>query len=186
VITRWSGGVRVYTTPSSIAPAAAIAQTISPAQIGTSAIPIGSGDMFVHAVDLPAGVPVSNISYLIGSTAGATVTHCWFALLNSSFLQVAHSADQTSGSLTANAFTTKAMVTPYTPSAAGQYWLAIVVVAGTQPTLAGFSTPQGGAGFAAIPVAGASTTGLTGPGTDGSTSYLAPTAVADSAYAYAS
>lgn len=186
VVTYWSGGSRVLSPATSIAPAGAIAQTISPVQIGTSAIPLGSGDMFVHAIELPAGVPVSDITYLIGATAGATVTHAWYALLNSSFLQVGHTADQTSGSLAADTLVTKPLVTPYTPSATAQYWLGIVVVAGTQPTLGGFSTPQGAAGFAAIPVAGASTTALTGPGTDGVTSYAAPTAVADSAYAYAS
>ena len=100
--------------------------------------------------------------------------------------QTCRTADQTSGGLTASTLVTKPLTSAYTPPSAGQYWLAIVVVASQQPTLGGFGTPQGTSGFAVAPVSGTSTGSLTGPGTDNTTTYLAPQAATNPAYAYVS
>ncbi len=186
VVTAGFLGGLVLSPPTSVWPSGAIAQTIPPFLIATSATAVTSGQLYVYGIMLQAGVTISNISFLIGSTAGATLTHGWFALLNSSFLQVAHTADQTSGGLTANAFTTKALTTAYTPTVSGQFWIAYAVVATQQPTMAAYGTGQGGTGYAAIPVGGASTTGLTGPGTDGTTTYEGPTSAGAIAYGYVS
>ena len=172
--------------PVSAWPSGCIAQTLQPVFINTSSTAVTGGQMYIHSVMLAAGVQVSNISYLIGTTAGTTLTHGWFALLNPAFLQVAHTADQTSGGLTASTLVTKPLTSAYTPPSAGQYWLAIVVVASQQPTLGGFGTPQGTSGFAVAPVSGTSTGSLTGPGTDNTTTYLAPQAATNPAYAYVS
>jgi hypothetical protein len=172
--------------PTGSAPSGAIAQTIPLWLPNTGSVATSSGVLQLHAVTLPAGVPVSNITFQIGNTAGATLSHGWYALVNSALLQVAHTADQTSGSLTGGAAVTKALVTPYVPAATAQYYLGICVVAGTQPTLSGYSAAQASGIFGVYPVNGPSSTGLTTPGTDGTTSYAALTAAADPAYAFAS
>ena len=174
--------------PTSAWPSGALAQTVQIGILNSSALAVASGTMQLFAVMLQAGQTVSNITFLIGTTAGLTLTHGWYALLaDSTFTQLAHSADQTSGGLTASTMVTKAMTTPYAVTSAGKYWVAITVVAGTQPTLAAETTlTQAAAAFSAFPVAGAGSTGLTGPGTDGSTTYVTPSAAGGHAYAYVS
>ena len=169
------------------APVGAITQTIDPVLINTSGIAQVSGTLYLYAVTLEAGRVVTDLNFLIGTTNGLTLTHGWAALLNSSYLQLAHSADITSGNLAgASEIQTYTLTAPYVPQATALYWLAICTVASTQPTLAGYGTPQGTSGGTALPVAGPATTGLSGPGTDGSTSYEAITANSDPAYAYVS
>jgi hypothetical protein len=149
---------------------------------------VTSGTLYLSGIWLVAGQVVSNITVLTGSTAGTTLTHGWFALVSSAALQLAHSADQTSGSFAASTLITKAMVTPYTVPSTGPYYAGFVCVASVQPTQtqAGGSFQQGASAFGAFPNAGPSSTGLTAPGTDGSTSYIAISASALPFYAYVS
>jgi len=174
--------------PTSASPSGAFAQTIPVGLVNTATGALASGTMQLFAIMLQAGQTVSNITFLTGTTAGTTVTHGWFALLaDSTFTQLAHSTDQTSGSLTASTLITKAMTSAYPVTSSGKYWVAITVVAGTQPTLCVESTvTQVAAAFAACPVAGAGSTGLTAPGTDGTTTYVTTTAAGSCAYAYVS
>lgn len=175
--------------PTSGWPPGALGQTTQPQFLNTSAQAIASGQMFLFAVTLPAGLKVSAITFLTGTTAGLLVTHSWAALLaDTTFLQLAHSADQTSGGITPSVFLPFPMVTPYTLPATAKYWLAIAVTAGTMPTLGGTSTGgvQGGAAFGTIPVSGPGQAGVTGPGTDGVTAYTGPATAGNTAYAYVS
>jgi hypothetical protein len=173
-------------TPSGGSPAGCIAQTMPWWYVSGSAIAAASGTLYLHAVTLPGAVQVSDLTFAVGSTSGATLTHGWYVLLNSSWLQVAHTADQTSGSLAAATAVTKALVTPYTPPATAPYYVGYMVVAGTQPTFCGSANVQGGSIFAEFPSNGPSSTGLTTPGTDGTTSYAAITAAGDPVYGYCS
>ena len=171
--------------PAGAAPATAIAQTIPWWFVTSSTVAVASGTLYLHAVTLPAGVPVSNITWTIGSTGGLTLTHGWYALVNTALLQVAHTADQTSGNMANAADNTKALVTPYVPPVTAQDFLGICVVASPQPTIVGSGGTQGGSMFTAHPSSGSSSTGLTTPGTDGTTTYGAMSATAPM-YGYAS
>lgn len=173
-------------TPSGGSPSGCIAQTVPWWFVAGSAIAAASGTLYLHAVTLPAGIPVSDITFAIGSTTGSTLTHGWYVLLNSALLQVAHTADQTSGSLAASTAVTKALVTPYTPAATAPYYIGYMVVASVQPTFCGSASVQGGSMFIEFPSNGASSTSLTTPGTDGSTSYIAISAAGDPVYGYVS
>lgn len=173
-------------TPAGGSPAGCIAQTMPWWYVSGSTIAAASGTLYLHAVTLPGGVQVSDLTFAIGSTSGATLTHGWYVLLNSSLLQVAHTADQTSGSLTGGTAVAKALVTPYTPAVTAPYYIGYMVVAGTQPAFCGSASVQGGSMFGEFPSNGPSSTGLTTPGTDGTTSYAAITAPGDPVYGYCS
>jgi hypothetical protein len=167
-------------------PSGCIAQTVPWWFTNGSGIAATSGTLYLHAVTLAAGKPVSNLTFAVGSTGGLTLTHGWYALLNSALLQVAHTADQTSGNLASATAVTKGLVTPYTPAVTALYYIGYVIVASTQPTFCGTSNTEGGSFFTIFPSSGASSTGLTTPGTDGTTSYAAITAAGSPVYGYCS
>lgn len=182
-VTRATGAVTIPAAiispglvPTSASPAGLFAQTVPFYMVNNSTTTTVSGTLYIHAIQLQAGQTVSNISYLIGTQAALTVSHSWFVLLDSNFVQRAHTADQTSGGITASQLLTRAVVTPYLVPATGKYWLGFMTAAATQPQLGAFGTPQGGTAGVVFPVAGSSTTSLTTPGTDGTTTYLSPTA----------
>lgn len=64
---------------------------------GTSAATLVSGTVYVNLIQLAAGTPVNSVSLYTAAAAVATaasITHGWYALLNSAFGVVAVSADQ--------------------------------------------------------------------------------------------
>lgn len=151
-----------------------------------------SGQLFIHEVHLAAGTKISNVGFVTGSTAATGPTHWWTALLDGSFTQQAHSADQLTAAIAANKWFTLPMVTPYTTTATGLFYVAVMIATSTtQPTLVtGPITPNtamltGTNAPTQVP-GGGSTTGLTTPGTDGSTTYTAPATAALFAYQYCS
>jgi hypothetical protein len=173
--------------PSGIVPSGAIAQSI-PLWFATSSAALAtiSGTLYLQGITLGAGELISNITYAIGSASGSGLTHGWFVLLNSALLQVAHTADQTSGNMAVNSAVTKALVTPYTTPAAGSYFMGFMAVATGQPSLAGSGSTEAGSAFLVYPNAGASSTGLSTPGTDGVTTYAAMSAAGAVPYGYVS
>ena len=103
-----------------------------------------TGTVAVASVGLRAGLVVSNITVLVGTTAGVAMTHQWAALTDSTLTVKAVSADGTSGALPGSTLKTYAMGSPFTVPATGVYYLAVSVTATTAPTLAGV-TPAGAA-----------------------------------------
>lgn len=90
-------------------------------------------------VFLAAGDVITNVSFITGTTAGATMTNWWMALYDSQATPalLAQTADQTSGAIAAFTVITKALATAQTISKTGAYWVAIMVKATTVPTLLG-------------------------------------------------
>lgn len=160
---------------------AVIASTIPLYAISSSTGAANSGVLYISRVWLYEGQQISDITWLTGSTEGLTLSHGWAAILNASYLQLAHSADVTSGDLAAETFITWPLTEPWTVPATGFYWVGFMVAASTQPSAA-ISNSQSAAGFAAFPLTGPATTGLGAPGTDGTTTYEAPTAAAGTPY----
>jgi hypothetical protein len=168
-----------------------IAETANRSTVATLTTAVTSGTLYIFSIGLMAGESVGHIGFATGTVAANGPTHWWAALLDDTYKQQAHSADQTSTALPASTWQNLAMVTPYVATYTGTYYVGIVVTASvTQPTIAS---------NAAIPtlfvtgtnaptplIGGASTTGLTTPGTDNSTVYAAPTAAIQTLYMYAS
>jgi len=157
----------------------------------TSALTPTSGTLYLMGIMLGAGQSVGHIGFCTGATAASGPTHWWAALLDQSRVLQAHSADQTSSALPASTWQDLAMVTPYTATYSGQYYVGLTVVTSTtQPTiLAPPNNPDGqfvtGANMPTPVPCGLSSTGLTAPGTDGSTQYLTPTAAGPVFFMYA-
>ena len=158
-----------------------IAATIPFTSISTSTATVTSGTLYIARLNLAAGQVVTNVTFLTGTTGATTLSHGWAAILNTSYLQLAHSADVTSGNLSASTFISWALTSPWTVPSTGQYWAGYTIVASVQPT-ATSGNSQASAGYNALPLAGPSSTGLSGPGTDGSTSYVGPTTASGTFY----
>lgn len=105
----------------------------------TGNVALQSGKMTAVPVILAQGEVVTNISFVTGATAGASMTHWWMALYDSAATPnlLAQTADQTSGALAASTVVTKALSSAQTISKTGVYWVALMVAATTVPSLLG-------------------------------------------------
>jgi hypothetical protein len=109
-----------------------------------------SGVMTSVALPLFAGDVVTNLSFMSATTAAVAPTAWWFALYSSATTAalIAQTADQTSTAWGGDTIKTLPLSSPYTVSTTGVYYAAVMVTAGTVPTLV---TVNGrGAVFAAI------------------------------------
>ena len=149
----------------------ALAETYSRSgtvSIATQAVS-GTSVTQVTMIELFAGMVISTITLLSGTTPGSGMTHQWFFLADASRVQVATTADDTSTAWSANAEKGLAIAaiasgasSTYTVAADGLYYLGVCVT-GTTPTLVGNTLVS--ATYAALPpiVAGSSDTVTTGP-----------------------
>lgn len=158
----------------------------------TSASTPTSGTLYLMCITLGAGQSVGHIGFCTGATAASGPTHWWANLLDQGRVQQAHSADQTSTALPASMWQNLAMVTPYTATYSGLFYVGLTVVTSTtQPTiLTPSGTPDGqfvtGTNAPTPLPGGLSSTGLTTPGTDGTTQYANPTAAGPVFFMYVS
>jgi hypothetical protein len=120
----------------------------------------------VGGITLPAGVPVSSITFASGSTALVTGTHQWFALYDVATRALLRQT--VNDGATAWAATTRktlALTSSYTPSVDTPVWVGIMVAAATVPTLTGIATQSSLNGLTPL-LGGISNTGLTGAAPD--------------------
>jgi hypothetical protein len=130
-----------------------------------------SGVLYLCEVWLSAGVPVTNWNWIAGSTGSATATHWWGCLLDASRVLRATTADQLTATITASSVETVALGSVYTPPTSGVYYWGLMVAASGMPTSTGTGAAPSSSIMAVLPPAGTSSTGLTVPGTVGSTTY---------------
>jgi hypothetical protein len=117
---------------------------------------LAGGDLAIGAtgveltamIALPAGLVVSNITFVTGATAAATPTAGYVCLRSTAGALLAQSADFASTARAANTAYTVALATPQVASAGGLYRVGISFTAGTVPTLRGVSL--GNAAVAAV------------------------------------
>lgn len=166
----------------------AISQTLPITQAINSTATV-SQTLVIASCFISGGYSVGHIGFVTSTTAASSPTHWWTALLDKNYTQLAHSADQLTGAIVASTWFPLAMVTPFVTTYSGNYYLAVLIATSvTQPTLASGPSPIAamvtGAG-ALSGLGGASSTGITAPGTDGVTVYSAPTATANVPFLYA-
>jgi hypothetical protein len=139
-----ASGIPSWTNPQSwqstyAAPSGATAETFPACLASTVAAAGNSGTLYVRSIGLAAGVPVNNITFVVGTTAAtlADVTHGWYVLLDSNLVVRAVSADQTGGNWgTINTPVTLSVAgSAYTTTYAGQYYVGLMVAisAGSMP-----------------------------------------------------
>jgi len=135
---------------------------------GGTATP-STGVLILAAIALPAGLSVGHIAFHSGSVAAVTPTHWWFGLYNSSRVQLATTADQTTtawavstGKSLAVATIASGAATSFTTTYAGLHYLGFMMAAATMVNLAGTTINTGIVTLAPI-LYGSSTTALTTP-----------------------
>lgn len=149
-------------------PGAAIDETIRRADAtSATAQSLTSGTLHLTgAILLPAGVQVSRVGFVSGSTAGATLTNQWFAIVRQSDLAVlAVTADDGATAWAANTLKELVLSAPLQMADDTPVYLGVLVAATTTPTLAGAALSNAviaGLGGTAK-LTGTSTTGLTAP-----------------------
>lgn len=129
-----------------------------------------SATLYLFGIALPEGITVANLTVWAGTTAGATLTHSWMGISNSSRVQKAISADNTTAAWTASTSRTFAMTTPYQTVGAALHYLWLCIVGTTIPTIeAATGLAATGARNTAPRAGGAADTGQTTPGAAPST-----------------
>jgi hypothetical protein len=100
---------------------------------------LSTGVMTAVPLWLKSGDKVTNLSFLSGATAAATLTHWWFALYSNAATPalLAQTADQVAAAWAADTWKTLALSAPVTIGATGVYWAACMVAATTVPSLIG-------------------------------------------------
>jgi hypothetical protein len=168
----------------------ALAETIPYYQCTTNAAPL-SGDLYIQPIFLPAGTAVGHIGFVNGTTATTGTSHWWVVLLDNTYKQQGHSADQTTTVIAASTWKPLALATSYTATYSGRYYLGLMVAitTGSMPNPAAGTAPIAamitGTSAPTPLLGGLSSTGETTPGTDGTTVYTAPTAAFTPIYMYA-
>lgn len=97
------------------------------------------------AIPLQVGDVVTNLTFKSGATAAATPTNWWFGLYDDSATPVllGQSADQLTATWAATTAKTLALSSPVLIPRTGVYYAAVMVKAGTVPTLIGATTQAG-------------------------------------------
>lgn len=100
-----------------------------------------SGRMTATRLFYKAGEVVTSIGWFSGTTAGAGLTHCWYALYDPNMNLMGVTVNDTSATWAANTGRLLAMVTPVVIPADGYYFHTYCVVGTTVPTVLGQQTP---------------------------------------------
>lgn len=135
---------------------------------------------------LPKDVAIASITIPSGSTAAVGPTSQWFCLVRVSDLAVLRkTADDTTTAWGSGVNKTLSLSSTYTPAADELVYLGILVVAGTVPTILGWSINQSVTFIAPI-TCGNSTTGLTNPASLGGSALAVGASAPLSHYGYVS
>lgn len=171
--------------------AEAVCETSHRYTIAGTATP-ASGTLVLMSVSIAAGQTIGHIGWCTGSQAAVNPVHWWACLLDNTFTLQAHTADQLTAGMPASTWQKLPVVTPYEATYTGTYYLGLMVATsgGTQPSILAPSFSPiiqliTGANNPGPILGGPSSTGLTAPGTDGTTVYATPTTVAQALYMYA-
>ncbi len=120
--------------------------------------------MTCMAIWVNAGDILTKASVCVGATAGATLTHKFFALYSyiatPAFLGATQSADDTGASMAANTVYTQSFTAPFTATASGFIWVALCITGTTIPTLIGRTTAVNATAAAALNTLCGGTNGL--------------------------
>jgi hypothetical protein len=130
-----------------------------------------SGTLYMTAIELPAGLTISNLFISTDVTAAASQTHAWLALFDSSRVMLAVTADKGSTAFPATTFNSAAIATTaggpapsFTTTYAGLHYVGWDQTATTMGALQSIANLRGQADAGqGPPISGPSTTGLTTP-----------------------
>lgn len=120
-----------------------------------------SGTMVMQAIWLPAGMVISNLITMSGTTASATQTNRWLALYDQNRALLRQGPNASATVIAANTLWSDA-ITSYTTTYSGLYYIGIMTAATTANSLIGVTAAGNAAIKGATPIlTGTSTTALT-------------------------
>lgn len=165
----------------------AIVESISRVQGVANGASWVSSRMLQFGIFLPKGTVVTHLTFLSGQTAGATLTHAWAALFDSSRALLKVTNDDTSAAWAQNTEKTLDIQSgAYTVAADGIFYVGLVVTGTTMPTLSGQTLSTGVGLLAPIMAGTTSATYTTGPGSVPNPAPAPDTSYAAYAYFYIS
>lgn len=150
---------------SLLKPAAALAENFN-RNVATSdqTAAIASGTLKLAAIPLPSGLLVSSVTFVAGNTAGASLTHQWFAMFDSSRVMLGVTGDDTSTGWSANAAKTLTLGAAFRTTYSGLHYVGIMVShTGTIPSLLCQAAAQNGIVSLVPIIAGTSNTSQSTP-----------------------
>lgn len=168
-------------------PSAAICETFPRDNRGDACTVSSTGVLYLcGGLLIPAGVTVTNCTFISSSTAAGTPTNWWFVLVDQALNVLRKTADQTTTAWAANTVKTLAYATTFTPSVDTPVYAGYMVKATVVPSFVGSVVSAGGSAHAALApmLSGQSTSALTTPASLGATA--AAMSVSDLVYAYLS
>lgn len=121
------------------APTGMFAQNFLRSSITTDSAIGTTGLITGVAIPLHAGDTVTSISFIVGATAGATLTNQWTGLYSNATvpLLLGQSTATANAAMAANTVYTGTQATPIVVPSDGLYWAVICVTGTTIPTLLG-------------------------------------------------
>lgn len=148
----------------SLSMAETLAETL-PREVCTetnATIPSTSGTLWMQAINLRAGLLISNITLISATTAAVTPTQYIAGLYSYALSKLAETANQTTAAWAANTMKTLALTTPYRVPTSGIYYIGFYMVAATIVKLKAAANRTGGQLGGEAPIlGGTSTAGLT-------------------------
>lgn len=126
-----------------------------------------SGRIALVPIELDVNLTISAIAFTSGTTAGVSLTNQWFVLCNSSKLALAYTSNDTTTAWGTNTRKQLSLTSSYTTTYRGRHYLGVLITASTVPSLRGLATTGTGIQTYAF----SADTGLTTPGTAGTTAY---------------
>lgn len=154
-----------------------------------------SGTLYIRAIVLPAGIPINNITMMVGSTGKTGGTHGWYVLMDNTRHVLAVSADQTDASTTWGSTNTEQTLAvlgsgsaTYYTTYTGVYYIGVCVTnsSGTQPNFVGGPNFQTNMAGQAPTLGGTSSTGQSTPPSVGTQMAAFSGVAASNYYAYTS
>lgn len=167
---RITGSYQSLAERDALLPTGALAESIPRGVHNVNATFLTSGRLTLGAIALRAGMTVSSISVAAGTQGAATSTHCWFALYSSARAKLGVTSDDTAASpWNASTIKTLSLASPVSITSSGLYYVGVVVVATTTPTLRSGATTTGIAGLTPVLAGHTTDTTLTDPASAPST-----------------
>lgn len=183
-----NGTISPMVSPSEVSasPTGALGETIPRFAVNsvTQAIGATTGTVYMTGLWLPAGLTITNVNWVTGSTAANTPTHWWLGISDNGGVQRGHTADQTSGAIAANTLISKALASTYTTTYTGLYYVLVSVTATANPTASGVAAPSNMNVTSPLLAGVSPSAAQSTPGTDGTTTYTVPSAAGGIPYAY--
>ncbi len=132
-----------YNNLDTASPDTFCARTVSRLHASDATIARATAGKLTRAkVTLGAGDLGTNLSFVSGGTAGATMTAWWLALYSPAGVLMAQTADQVAGAIAANTAFTIALATPQRIRESSKlYRIGLMVAASTVPTVVGVTVP---------------------------------------------